>query len=503
MPFKLRRVPACAILFALFGIAAAAPLRAGDHFLAIGGGDSPSNNQISLEKNITFFQRVLVDAEGPGTFPDVLFSDGSGGSRDVQFIPDQDPPRLNLLLARVYDNEHGVNFSYRAHKLNNLRGTASRRGLDDWFNTTGKRLGEGDRLFIYFTGHGASGVANQIQNTTMSMWCDRPMQVTEFVGLLDRLSPRVQVVLIMVQCHSGGFANAIFNGGKAGSALSPARRCGFFATTWDRNAAGCTPDTAEDDYKDYSTYFFAALDGKTRTGKPVKGCDIDGDGRVSFAEAHAWVILHSDTIDIPVITSEALLRQFSKSSGAGLTRPQLSFDNLILKASLPQKAVLEGLSEQLKLTAENRYDETKRLADLLAAERKTVDADRTRKSGEAEKLARRIRSRLIQRWPELPNPWNPHVAEMLKQEGAQIQQFIERDSDSPRWELLRRDISRLDDRSLDLERKWVKCQRMLRMLETVALAANLERVAPAGVVERYKQLLEDEGGMLTQKVAVK
>lgn len=493
MHFLSRRVCGGLALLAFF-LTASNRVRAGDHFLVIGGGDTPSNNQVSLEKNVQFFQRLLIDSEGLGISADVLFSDGFAGTRDLQFVPQEDPPRLNLLLARLFDHEHGLNFSYRPHKLNDIRGPSTRRGLDEWFNTAGRKLGESDRLFIYFTGHGGPG--NPATDTTISMWCERPMRVSEFVGLLDRLSPKVQVVLIMVQCHSGGFASAIFKDGKVGNTLSPARRCGFFATTFDRNAAGCTPDTAEEDYKDYSTYFFAALDGKTRAGKPIQGCDIDGDGHVSLAEAHAYVNLHSDTIDIPVSTSEALLRQFSKTGGGGLAGPQMQFDALIEKASPPQKAVLEGLSGQLNLTAGNRYEESRRLADLLLAERKTVDRERSMKSDETDKIARQIRRRLIGRWPELSNPWHPRVADMMKQEGAQMQEFIEHDSDNPRWDLLRRDGDRLDDRSLDIERKWVKCQRLLRMLETVALAANIEKVASPAVVERYKQLLEDEAGIL-------
>src|SRR5207247_1966972 len=89
-------------------------------------------------------------------------------------------------------------------------------------------------------------------------------------------------------------------------------RCGFFATTHDRMAAGCTADVMEESYQDYSTYFFAALDGKTRTGERVTGCDYDGDGVVSWEEAHAYALLTSDTVDISMMTSDNFLRMYSK-----------------------------------------------------------------------------------------------------------------------------------------------------------------------------------------------
>src|ERR1700679_2627807 len=91
--------------FLVLAALSAANVCAADHFLAIGGGDSPSNNQVSLEKNILFFQRLLCDSEGAGIAPDVLFSDGPGGSRDIQFVPAEDPPRLNLLMSRLFNQE--------------------------------------------------------------------------------------------------------------------------------------------------------------------------------------------------------------------------------------------------------------------------------------------------------------------------------------------------------------------------------------------------------------
>ena len=54
--------------------------------------------------------------------------------------------------------------------------------------------------------------------------------VKEFAGYLEKLPPGVQVVLVMVQCYGGGFADVIYTGGDAGKGLSPRNRCGFFAT---------------------------------------------------------------------------------------------------------------------------------------------------------------------------------------------------------------------------------------------------------------------------------
>ena len=486
--------PVAGLLGVFVVLFAASVTLGGDHFLTIGGGDSPANNQVSLEKNVQFFQRLLAQTEGKGVPQDVLFADGTGKTRDLQCLAPDDPPRINLLLARLFAGENELAFQFRQHDIPGIRGSSTRRGLEEWFNTTGAKLGADDRLFIYFTGHG--GMGNPAQNTTFSLWCERPMTVIEFTKLLDKVSPKTKVVLMMVQCHSGGFANVIFKDGKPGPVLSPARRSGFFATTFDRNAAGCTADTVEEDYKDYSTYFFAALGGKTRTGKRVEGCDYDGDGRVSLAEAHAYVLLHSDTIDIPVTTSDAFLRQFSKDSGASLIAVESPYSELLEHATRLQAIALEGLSKELGLTTQGRATESVHLADMLDAQRKTAEAETRKRNDERGNLARDIRSRVLRRWPEFSNAWHPRVAELMQKEGPDIQQAIESDSAYPRWEILRREADDFEEKAMGLERKWVKCKRFTRMLRTVALAANLEKVASPEVVERYRQLLADEAGTI-------
>ena len=89
---------------------------------------------------------------------------------------------------------------------------------------------------------------------------------SEFSDWLSDFRPDVNVVLVMVQCHSGGFAHTIFEQANASQALALHARCGFFSQVHDRAAAGCTPDVDEADYQEYSSFFWAALAGRTRAG---------------------------------------------------------------------------------------------------------------------------------------------------------------------------------------------------------------------------------------------
>src|SRR5258706_539738 len=238
-------------------------MRGEDHFLTIGGGESPTNNQVSLEKNVLFLQRFLTDSGLGSMAHDIYFASGKETGRDIQFVdPTTPPPKVNQLLAQIFDREDGQE-------------------------------------------------------------------------------------------------------GKEGKNMSKAERCGFFATSAERMAAGCTSDIEEDNYREYSTYFWAALYGRTRSGKTIERPDYDGDGHVSLNEAHAYVQIPSDTIDIPVATSDIFLRSCSKAEKgkAEMVNAEDDVNSLLGLARPEQRAVIEELSKQLELKAEGRMVETKNLSD--------------------------------------------------------------------------------------------------------------------------------------------
>jgi hypothetical protein len=470
---------------------------ADDHFLTIGGGGSPDNNQVSLEKNILYFRTVLAGSGLGSAAHDVFFSDGDDPGLDVQYVdPEFEPPVLNVLLARLNGNEHELYYQYRTHGLPDVRGPSTRQSLTSWFADTGSKLKQGDRLFIYFTGHGGRGRPQR--NTTLALWNDASMPVKEFVTLLDRVPADVPVVIVMVQCHAGGFADVLFDRGTPPN-LSNANRCGFFATLHNRQAAGCTADIDEENYHEYSTFFFAALHGRSRTGEAVARPDYDRDGKVSFAEAHAYVQIESDTIDIPLATSDVFLRQFSDASvenPKGLVTVDDPFERLLEVATAAQRAVLVALSEQLEVSGDGRVADARAMARGIEQDRRKIGERKTRLTAEYNRIRARIRGRLKSRWPELVTAYHPKAQEVLERDGERVQRFIEAHESFKRWEQLDDELGGLDEEDTALERRWVKVQRLLRCVETVALAANLERVASDETCQRFRELLAAESGSL-------
>ncbi len=469
-----------------------------DYFLTVGGGYSPTGNQVSLEKNVQFFERLL-DEQGLATAAhDIFFSDGDSPRRDLQFHnPEFKVPKVNRLLAQIYGKEDGLSHQYRTHALKNVRGASNRKNLKRWFQEVGSKLQPGDRLMIYLTGHGGKG--KPVENPHFYMWNGERMPVKEFVGELDKLPSGVSVVTVMVQCYSGGFANIVFDKGDEKNGLAAASRCGFYSTVCDRVAAGCTPDIDEEDYHEYSTYFWAAMGGKTRAGEPIEKPDYDGDGRVSFVEAHAYALLNSPTIDISVKTSDVFLRSFSAleaDSNEALLTLDTPYEDLLAVADPVERAVLQGLSSQLELTDINRAAATRKLAKALQKERKEMEGRKRKQKSELGKIRKHIRDAIRGQWPELENPWHPDVASFLAIDSAAIVSAIESHAEYSRFVELRSNVSQLEDSRFDLERRWVKCQRLIRALENVVLAANLPHVASPEMIARYARLQSEESATL-------
>lgn len=490
-----------------------------DVFLTIGGGYNPAGNQVSLEKNTLLFQRMLAETYPDGVQHDIFFADGDGATRDVQFVdPEFEVPRANELLAELFGDLDEIDFQYRNHEIPDVDGATTRDDLERWFQETGPTLARGDRLFIYVTAHGGRSPDKESpHDTVLFLWNRRPLRVHDLAAWLNHVPHDVPVIMVMVQCYSGGFAYSMFEGAAADAGLADGHRCGFFATVHDRVAAGCTPDIDEANYQEYSTSFFEALRGSTRDDVPLESPDYDGDGRTSLAEAHAYVVLTSTTIDIPVCTSEEYLRAVTGTGAEpqpegeaaadqpgktvssqfedveGLLSAEANVDDLLAMATPVQRAVVEGLSDQLDLHGPQRAEEARHRADEFEAERKRIGDESNEVRREYDQVREQIKQRLLARWPELKNRWHPATTELLTTRADELLEQAEGHRRFGRLQELSAKLDELATAKMDYERLWVKCRRLERALETLALTANLPLLATDREIAAYQQLVAAEG----------
>ena len=463
---------------------------AADYVLTIGGGYSPSGNQASLENNVLFSQRVLREQEVGSEHNDIYFSDGSDSDHDLQVMDPQTIPKANRLMAEFFGSSSSLGLSYRNHLIPEVRGSSKPANIRRWFNEVGSTMKAGDRLIVYVTAHGNRSSERQSPyNTTIATWNNSSIKMKDFVGMLDGLPTGIDVIAIMVQCHAGGFARFIFEEGDTDKGLSMQSRIGFFATVHDRPAAGCTPEVDELSYVEYSTYFWAALSGHNRAGRVIERPDYNGDGVVSFDEAHAYTVLTSDTIDLPVKTSGEFLSVYSKfdEDDSRLLGNDESYELILGLATSSQRAILEGLSEQLDLSGDDRITDAWKTTQT---DRGRGNSRRRRRSSPEDGLRRRIAGDLERQWPELANVLNPVSIDLMT---SRSDEFIEAIEDHPDYSRYR---ELADAIGADESKRKVKFERFVRVADNVALAENLKRIGDRNRIAQFQEIVAAEAGTL-------
>ena len=402
-------------------------------------------------------------------------------------------------MALINNQSSNLKYQYRNHELQNVRGGSNKQQLDDWFQKEGSGLSAGDRLVIYVTAHGGKSTDKDAkENSRLHLWKGQTIDVKQFREWLERIDPEVPVIVVMVQCYSGGFSNMIFETGDSSQGQSNRPWCGFYATVPDRVAAGCTPDTREENYHEYTTYLMEALRGKTRLGQPVEQPDFDGNGMITLDEAHAYVLIHSRTIDISMKTSDQYLRkiEIADLNDGNHLEENSDFDALLERATLNQATVLKALSDELGLQGNRRAAAARELGKRMESQKKAAEQQRRQLVKDLQQAARSLRGSISLRWPELTNAWNPAAQSLIREEGELILQAIEGHGSFGRFMELRQKMAQVKAEAMNADRRWVKCQRLIRTLESVALAGNLQDAGSLEQQETYQRLVELESSML-------
>lgn len=451
----------------------AAVAAAKDHVLLIGGGPEPWSSQISIEENVHYFGRTQqvrgIDPAGNR----ILFASGSSGRADVCFNHGVPVSPAREILASSNNAGRYLKLDYRPHQVPGVSHAASRQAILQALSDLARELSETDRLLIYFTGHGGKGANSETAN--LQTWGKEKLDVRTFAKALDAFRPETAVMVVMVQCYSGAFANLIFVAGDPANELAPHRRAGYFSTLATRTAAGCTPEVHRADYEDYSTYFLGALGGQNRLGEPVPAIDVDGDGAISLDEAHLHVVAVSPTIDIPLKTSDRFLRQFATIPVE--QEPKITWDSgysRLLGAAAPlERTALEALSVRLELDGEDRVAEAHRLSEKVDQEREVAQRKIRRQDEELKRLARKLAESLQTNWPVLRNAWHPMTGLYLADEAEEIDQMLRRQPSFAQWQRLRTSVAEERQKDLAAEKRWALLKRMVQTAESVALAENL------------------------------
>lgn len=485
--------------------------------LLVGGGPSLDSNQVGIESNVRYLNALL-----PPQAPRVtLFADGDLKHATVLYNEDKSATRgaassrssservsgervLELLMSQGEDASR-----WRKPRLGGrLDGPSSRAAIASAFARLGRdttqeaaSAGQAVRpLLLYFTGHGDSD-KRDYENNTYGLWGGEELSVRDLAAHIARLPAQAPVVVVMVQCYSGSFGNLLFAGGDAKGTTVERDIAGFFASTKERMAAGCTPEVNEAEYHDFTSYFFAALCGRDRVGRRVTGADYNSDGRVGMNEAFCYTLARDESIDVPVCTSDVFLRRFVSTPDAEVFATP--YEQAKEWATPAQRAALEVLSSRLKLSGAGR------LSAAMNRLRTWQDGDKDDTGEQTYRrfvtLRREGRREVLRRWPQLRGAQSSRAERQAQQAArrAAIAALTEQ-TGTGRWKELLAAADNLDkiyaaSEARDIEE--ARLIRFVRLAKSIVLAHALREGTNAPLQARFARLLTTEGRTLLRPVA--
>jgi len=514
-------LPIWVLLIGLTGDVAAT-----DYFLTISGGYAPSGNQASLEANVVFYQQVLQEQHRRTRQHEIFFADGHDPNPDLQILATkpqaQDRPATDL-LASLHRRRGQERVEYRNHRVPNVSGPLDPMLIRTHLGAIAKQARAGDRVIIYVTAHGSPGPEDDPFNTTIDCWNERKITAREFSRWLKELPPEVSTLMIMAQCYCGGFSRTIFADLDESNGLSPQVRAGFFAQQYNLPAAGCRPDIQNDE--EFSSYFWGALVGRTRKGTPIEGSDVDGDGLVSFAEAYAYAVTSGETIDIPLRTSDVLLRTYSRMPDVDAKSFSNNENDASADAKQPANAssvVLSTMAGTIQSFVDRGRPIPARIItelarglgfkpdDNVSVVLKAYDdhldvgrgPGRGRPRGGRGSGRRDLLREVSEKWPELGDERRWESSPLLNPENQE--QLLTELKQLPSWKVFderRQQIEGAGDQSERHELREVKFRRLIKALELVALEKNLPLVATPEVIDRFQQMIALEESTLNSPIA--
>ena len=466
--------------------AALSPIRA----VIVGGGPTLETNQAAIESNVRYVGRLLPSDAARTT----LFADGNANGATVQ-VEDRAAPLSvgeRLLDLAFYDPDtvNASNLRYRKPDIGaSIDGPDTPDALTHLFSALAREAATAPPkpLLLYFTGHGSPG-DRHYENNVYNMWGDKTFSERQLAQQIARLPEKVPVTLIMAQCHSGGFANLLFEGGWPDGKPIARDFAGFFASEADRPAAGCTAEADESDYRDFTSYFFAALTGRDRLGNKVTGADYNHDGRVGMDEAFCYTLANDRSIDTPVCASDIFLRRFAPLSPKALA--SVPFGSIRAWATPAQRCALDSLAKSLR---RERGDNllaaaTRELNKELPAAVGPTRRERKRALNELRTDAQRS---LLARWPDLRDPALPDFT-LAK---TQAVSYLKANAGSRKWKMLLMADDALIRSDAAEDAQDIADAHLMRFValgESVIRAHHLREKADAATKARFERLVQAE-----------
>ena len=251
----------------------------------------------SKAKNIPFLSKILNNA--PGNRYAILFSGMSNNrhTNDLEFL-------YRTLISDLYEfepdniyvlNHNGsINYDGPPKPIGNWPGDntpyimpvfdeGSKVAFENVFDLLTTKLEKDDLLLIHTNNHGGQ---TYLCCYSYPVW--EPYYSSDFANKLSSLPQISSLIVMMEQCHSGGFSNPIISN-------SPALRTHF--------AAACEEDKSSiggQNFDPFAYDWIAAVTGQYADGSPLhQTADTNADNRISAKEAFEYADAVHNPYDTP------------------------------------------------------------------------------------------------------------------------------------------------------------------------------------------------------------
>jgi len=437
----------------------------GPAVVVFGGGSDASSTPASVEDHVLALVKALAR-----TKPAILFNDGKPDARSVQ-VYDEVPDRTGAWLGRVLGNDANVGVLYRVPRVTGF-GAATPSGV---LGAIAKASRSSRGAIVIGAGHGRPKDGDH--PAAIMLWADGALTARDLAAKLDAEKPKGPLALVLGQCHSGAMTEVMHVGADPAEALARPARCVLAAAPADRTAAGCTPDGTDPDARAYLSLIAAALGG-------ASGADMDKNGRVSLAEAHAYALLNDDTVDLPVKSSETWLQAVLGSDDA----PDFTKAVVLARARPEAKWVLEKLGRP-ELDMPLALRELDDMEEKLRLVESSIEPLESQRDDALDGLRREV----LARWPELASPYQKTSRALLGSKADEIARSIEGSPSAATVIALDARIARLDESYDTLEKQAVKLERWIGAYEAVAREIALRKHGTKRQIEMLTAILACEG----------
>ncbi len=471
--------------FAVIGTLLSCSIALADsHLVLIGGGPTPEDSQVSIEENMRWLNEVFASGFASRSF---FFGTGGRSPTEVKIQTTAPADEDFEALATVFGQSWGARFRYRPTVLDVDHPPLTAERWKEVLAEEMAALGPGDDFLLVYNGHGDYD-PNPTKNW-LRVWEETAVTVTEIDAILRDAPAESQLRFVWPQCFSGAFNRLAFRDLEPARGLrTGARVCAFASVSEDSPAEGCITDPDEGDYRDYSTFFFAALDGETRDGRPLAANpDSDGDGRVSLHEAHLYAISHGISGDIPRATSEAYLLAWKPWYLRWLSFDGAAEDNDYYRAARALSADFES-----RFRTRAYFQALRQRVAAAEVELQREVAQWEALLDEAESVRRALQETLTLRWPTLGRPHTAAYHETVRDELRAVDSWVRAQPAFAELRRLEAEVASSDERVVAARRERARIHRLQRLLMLGRLHDRLVRYGDDKEKTEYLELLACE-----------